>query len=273
MLFHRSQRFAHPGSEFRAIWLREFRTSSLPCRLDLLLIQNVSRVAVPCAQAQHILASKTCDRAFQDSALAVRSQICCAISGVSRASFGCPIRASVCWTFRSEIRARTAIVEAPPTVPGAACRQTPDRRSCCEVREDNGVLLGQLGSRRGIATRKRPGRHAAQQEEDESRGCAEERPACACGETCAFGTACPAARPARAGAPGASGYRLRGQTPKRSAARAPSPVPSCVIEFRSPSTRRRSESRVGLAARGNVGRRRAHRGELSGERAALRLRG
>ena len=34
-----------------------------------------------------------------------------------------------------------------------------------EIREDNGVLLGQLGSRRGIAMRKRPGRHSAQHEE------------------------------------------------------------------------------------------------------------
>lgn len=40
-----------------------------------------------------------------------------------------------------------------------------------EIREDNCIFVGQLGSRRGM--RKRLGRHSAQPEEYDSRGCSE----------------------------------------------------------------------------------------------------
>src|SRR5205814_1688485 len=42
-----------------------------------------------------------------------------------------------------------------------------------EICEDDSVLVRQLGSRRGIAVRKRPGRHSAQHEEYDSSGCGE----------------------------------------------------------------------------------------------------
>jgi hypothetical protein len=37
-------------------------------------------------------------------ALPVRSQTCCAMAGVSRASFGWPMSVSVCWTSVSDTR-------------------------------------------------------------------------------------------------------------------------------------------------------------------------
>ena len=66
MLFHRRQRFAHPGSEFTRDLTERIQDVFSPRRLDLLLIQNASGVAVPGAQAQHILAAKAGDRAFQN---------------------------------------------------------------------------------------------------------------------------------------------------------------------------------------------------------------
>ena len=66
MLFHRGQRFAHPGSEFTGDLTERVQDIFSPRRPDLLLIQNISGVAVLGAQAQHILASQACDRAFQN---------------------------------------------------------------------------------------------------------------------------------------------------------------------------------------------------------------
>ena len=66
MLFHRSQRFAYPGSEFTRDLTESVQDIFSPRHLHLLLIDNVSRVAVPRAQAQYILASKAGDRAFQN---------------------------------------------------------------------------------------------------------------------------------------------------------------------------------------------------------------
>ena len=59
-------------SPTRVLNLRAISTEGVqdvfsPRRLDLLLIENASGVAVPGAQAQHILASKAGDRAFQNS--------------------------------------------------------------------------------------------------------------------------------------------------------------------------------------------------------------
>ena len=42
-----------------------------------------------------------------------------------------------------------------------------------KIAEDNRILLRQLGSPRRFAMQKRPGRHSAQQEDYDSRGCAE----------------------------------------------------------------------------------------------------
>src|SRR5579864_6258399 len=67
MPFHRHQRFAHPGSESAPNFTERVQDIFSLCRHRLLLIQHVAGVAVLCAQAQYILASDTCDGAFQDS--------------------------------------------------------------------------------------------------------------------------------------------------------------------------------------------------------------
>ena len=66
MLFHRAQRFADPGSEFARDLTERVQDIFSPRHLHLLLIDSVSSVAVPRAQAQDILASKAGDRAFQN---------------------------------------------------------------------------------------------------------------------------------------------------------------------------------------------------------------
>ena len=66
MLFHGRKRFAHPGSEFASDLAESVEDIFSPGRLDLLLVEKVSGAAVLGAQAQHILASQSRDRAFQN---------------------------------------------------------------------------------------------------------------------------------------------------------------------------------------------------------------
>src|SRR4029077_3891225 len=61
-----SQRFANPGPEFASNLTESVKNVLSLGRLNLFLIQNVSRAAVPGAQAQNILASKARNRAFND---------------------------------------------------------------------------------------------------------------------------------------------------------------------------------------------------------------
>ena len=98
------------------------------CRLDLPSIEDAPRRAVPCAQAQHVLAAETGDRPFESHRTCRSLAIWCAISGITRASFGWPISASICWTFLSEITVN-GDCSSSNTTPDGARRRRRDRRS------------------------------------------------------------------------------------------------------------------------------------------------
>src|SRR4029077_10673725 len=66
VLFNRGLRFARQGSESTGDLTERVQDIFSPRHLRLLLINNVSCVAVLRAQAQYILASKAGDRAFQN---------------------------------------------------------------------------------------------------------------------------------------------------------------------------------------------------------------
>ena len=133
----------------RAIWLREFRTSSLFAATDLLLVQNVSGVAVLRAQAQHILASKACDRAFQNRArLPVRSQTCWASSTSQLRVFRLSHQSQrlLDLAVRNQAEERRLLKLHRQSL---AQRVVKHRIAglIVEIREDNGILVGQPGSR------------------------------------------------------------------------------------------------------------------------------
>jgi hypothetical protein len=67
VLVHCTERFANAGSELTRNVAEDVQHIFFSCCLHLFLIENVSRSAIPCPQAQHVLATETCDRAFQDS--------------------------------------------------------------------------------------------------------------------------------------------------------------------------------------------------------------
>ena len=66
MPFDRGQRFAGPGSESTCDLAERVEDVLLPCRLNLLLIEDAARRAVPGTQAQHVLAAKTGNRPLQN---------------------------------------------------------------------------------------------------------------------------------------------------------------------------------------------------------------
>ena len=66
MLLDCGQRFANAGSEFASDLAERIEHVLLLCRLCLLLIQNIFRIAVFCTQAQYILASELCNGAFEN---------------------------------------------------------------------------------------------------------------------------------------------------------------------------------------------------------------
>ena len=84
------------GLSLRTISLRAFRTSSLlaawicSCARMLPVLQFLAR------RPKTYWLPRLAIEPSSTAALAVRSQTCCAISAVSRASFACPISASVC---------------------------------------------------------------------------------------------------------------------------------------------------------------------------------
>ena len=106
MLFHRGQRFAHPGSEFARDLAERVEDVLSPRRLDLLLIQNVPGIAVLCSQAQDILASEAGDRAFQNRGASGSLADLLRDFRSQPRILRLPIRASVCCTCWSEIRLR-----------------------------------------------------------------------------------------------------------------------------------------------------------------------
>ena len=66
MPFHRRQRFAHLGSELARDLTERVQDIFSPRRHRLLLVQNAAGIAVPGAQAQHVLAAEAGDRAIQN---------------------------------------------------------------------------------------------------------------------------------------------------------------------------------------------------------------
>ena len=113
--------------KLRAISLRAFRTSSLFAATALLSIENVSGVAVLCYQAHDLWLPPPCDRALQDRRTC--GSLADLLSQIRRQPrlLGCPIRTSVAGPAGPKSWSKTEIVGVGPTVPGAACRQTPDR--------------------------------------------------------------------------------------------------------------------------------------------------
>ena len=79
----------------RAISTERVQDVFSPRRLRLLLIQNVSGLQFLARRPNTYWLPRLAIEPSSTMALAVRSQICCATSDVSRASFGCPISASV----------------------------------------------------------------------------------------------------------------------------------------------------------------------------------
>ena len=145
VLFHGGQRFAHPGSEFARDLTESVQDVFSPRRLRLLLIQNVSRVAVPRAQAQYVLASQACDRAFQNRGARGSLADLAARSPESAAHLSAvPSDASVCWTCRSEIRLRNG--DCSQLYGQSLAQRVVKYRIAgliLEIGQDNGVLVGE----------------------------------------------------------------------------------------------------------------------------------
>ncbi len=114
----------------RAIWLRVFRTSSRLAACRLLLVEDISGIAGLRAQAQNILASKARDRAFENrGAPGSLADLLRDFRSQPRI-FRLPHQSQrlLDLLVRNQTEERR-LLQAPPTAPGAACRQTPDRPS------------------------------------------------------------------------------------------------------------------------------------------------
>src|SRR5581483_291156 len=173
MTLDHGQRFANLGSKLSSDLTERVEDVFLPGRRDLLLIQNASRTAVLDAQPQHKLAPNPADGAFQN--------------GGAAGSLADLLR-----DFRSQLRIFLLAHQGQRLLYPRVRKQTEERRLLklyrqpltqrvvkdriarlvLEVRENDSVLLGQFGSRRGM--RKRPCGHSAQEKEYDSRGCTED---------------------------------------------------------------------------------------------------
>ena len=113
------------------------------------------------------------------AALPVRSQISAATAGVSFASAGRTIRRSVWLTRASESSAEVGrISQFPCQRSGAAFRRSRDRQWHSRNRREQSCSFRPSLGRGGAARcRQRPNRDPAQQDEREPGGCAERRPA------------------------------------------------------------------------------------------------
>ena len=152
MLFNRGRRFAGPGSESTGDLAERVEDVLLPCRLDLLLIEDAARRAVPGAQAQHILAAKTGNRPLQSH------RTCGSLADLLRDVRRHPR------VFRLAHQ-RQHLLDLPVRNHGKRRLFELERQPLTErivkdgiaglvveVRQHDGVLLGQRGSGRGIAT-------------------------------------------------------------------------------------------------------------------------
>src|SRR5580704_18072834 len=66
MALNRRERFTNTGSKSTCDLTQCVQNVFFSCGLHLLLVQNISAAAVLCAERQHVLASKACNRAVEN---------------------------------------------------------------------------------------------------------------------------------------------------------------------------------------------------------------
>ena len=148
MLFHRGERFAHPGSELASDLAQRIEDILSPGRLRLLLVEDITGIAGFRSQTQNVLASKARNRALENrGAPGSLADLLARFQESAAHLFGRPIRASVCWTCWSDIKFKVRRLLKLHGQP-LAQRVVKYRIAglILEIREDNGILVGQLGS-------------------------------------------------------------------------------------------------------------------------------